>query len=81
MEHLENALAQECIQRLYPLIDLEIIEIENYYFIYYYIEALHFAGPLTKQQLDDCKQLANRMNERGEDLEDALREINAVINL
>lgn len=81
MEHLGNALAQECIQRLNPLIDLEIIEIENYYFIYYYIEALHFAGPLTKQQLDDCKQLANRMNERGEDLEDALREINAVINL
>lgn len=80
MEHLGNALAQECIQRLKQLIDIEMIELENYYFIYYYIEALHFAGPLTEQQLEDCQQLAKRMNERGEDLEDAFRELNAVIN-
>jgi hypothetical protein len=62
MEHLGNALAQEGIQRLNQLIDIEMIELENYYFIYY------------------CQQLAKRMNERGEDLEDAFRELNAVIS-
>ncbi|MNJ64169.1 hypothetical protein D3C77_601120 [compost metagenome] len=78
LEHLGNALAMECLNRLHQFTTIKSLEREHFDLIHCYIEALHFAGKLTSEQKNTCSQLAHTFLEQNEDLIDAARELNAL---
>ncbi|OAB38769.1 hypothetical protein PMSD_07105 [Paenibacillus macquariensis subsp. defensor] len=74
MEHLGDALAQECLERINKILDVEDLERKDYNHMYFYIEALHFSGKLTEEQRKDCSIIADRMITRSTDVNDSLIE-------
>ncbi|OAB41718.1 DUF4303 domain-containing protein [Paenibacillus glacialis] len=74
MEHFGDALAQECLERIKKILDVEDLERKDYDHIYFYVEALHFSGKLTEEQLKDCSIIADRMITRSLDDDDGLKE-------
>jgi hypothetical protein len=59
MEHLGQELAEECLHRLYRLVQLKSNEREDGREIEYYLEAMHFAGELTDQHKAAARKIAN----------------------
>ncbi|KQO18336.1 DUF4303 domain-containing protein [Paenibacillus sp. Leaf72] len=67
LESFGNALAVECIARLEKLADKEELEQEDNQLIYYYAEAIHFAGGLSPEQKLECIRIAERLDENQEE--------------
>lgn len=70
LEHFGNELAQECIERLNEMVGFESLERDDYKRIYFYVEALHYAGQLTEEQLEQCCLIARLMNEKSPTLKE-----------
>ena len=75
LEHFGNALAKECLERLSELARLDSIDMKNYKWVTFYVEALHFSGKLTTDQMEECKKIAVRLGEVDTDLVDTAREL------
>lgn len=78
LEPLGNALAEECLSRLYNFTTIAQLEREHFDLIYCYTEALHFAGELTPKQKYACSLLANTFLEQDKDLVDIAKSLSAI---
>jgi hypothetical protein len=61
LERYGNDLAKVCLERLIQLVQLDNLENEHLGKTCFYIEALHFSGPLTEEQIEQCKWIAFRL--------------------
>jgi hypothetical protein len=77
LERFGSELADECLWRLNQLMSLQDQELSDSeaWCIYYYAEALHFSGPLTREQREQCTALAGLMLQSKQDLKDAAIEL------
>lgn len=80
LERYGNALAEECIERLIEILGSDSLERQEFNRIYFYVEALYFAGKLTEVQAEKCRLIAKRMIEKTADLKDTSAELSALIN-
>lgn len=61
LERYGSELAKICLERVIQLVQLDNLEREHFGQICFYIEALHFSGPLTEEQLNQCKWITSRI--------------------
>ncbi|RKN64900.1 DUF4303 domain-containing protein [Paenibacillus ginsengarvi] len=75
LERFGNELAQECLNRLEQLDYGRELSREESDLLYYYAEALHFSGELTREQKEQCLELARMMGQAEDDLADISKEM------
>ncbi|MFF2885885.1 DUF4303 domain-containing protein [Paenibacillus sp. NPDC057967] len=69
LSHFGNELAQESIERLTEIAaGSQGFDQEAYNKMSFYLEALHFSGTLTPEQAEQCRVIANRLEEADKEL-------------
>jgi len=81
LERFGNILAKECLEKLTGFARLDSIDMKNYKWVTFYIEALHFTGELTADQKEQCKKIAVRLAEVDRDLIDSAKELEALAGM
>ncbi|WP_165452650.1 DUF4303 domain-containing protein [Paenibacillus thalictri] len=75
LERFGDELASECIDRLKQINYNVSLERKQFESIYFYIEALHFAGILSEEQKHNCSIVADLMSSCKNDLKEAAKEL------
>ncbi len=78
LERYGAALAEECLVRLHRITNLESLERNDVDEVQFYIEALHFAGPLSEECAAQCRTIAAIMNEKFDDMDEGMTELLAI---
>jgi len=78
LEHYGSALAEECLVRLLELASRDSLELKDYKEVYFYAEALHFSGALTRECAEQCRTIAASMREKFDDVEEIAQQLLAI---